>query len=288
MSNFLNSVDKNSFLYKFLKKNLPTRFKSYIFFIRDFYKNIKLKIPKFILSKCITNVKNREGKNIYTMRNLGGSTAVRGLNMFTSDPEVTEWIDKFPKNSSLLDIGANVGVYSLYAAHLSHNVIALEPESLNFACLNLNIKDNNFDNKITAYPFCAYDREMVSHLNLKVMKFGGSGNSFARNITENGEEFKPIYKQGSISTTVDKFLTNIDIKGVNFIKIDVDGNELNVINGMTKLLKTETLKSIHIELNPNFIEHKHVFEILNQVGFQKPIKHTWFKGQDVFNYTFNR
>jgi len=288
MSNFLNIINKNSFLYKFLKKFLPTRIKSYIFFIRDFYKNIKLKIPKFILSKCITNIKNREGKNIYTMRNLGGSTAVRGLNMFMSDPEVTEWIDKFPKNSSLLDIGANVGVYSLYAAHLNHNVIALEPESLNFACLNLNIKDNNFDNKITAYPFCAYDKEMVSYLNLRVMKFGSSGNTFARNITESGEEFKPIYKQGSVSMTIDNFLTNISTIDINFIKIDVDGNELNVINGMTKLLKNQTLRSIHIELNPDFTEHQRIFEILNEVGFQKPIKHIWFKGQDVFNYTFNR
>ena len=41
-------------------------------------------------------------------------------------------------------------------------------------------------------------------------------------------------------------------------------------------------------INPDFTEHQSIFEILNEVGFQKPIKHIWFKGQDVFNYTFNR
>jgi len=288
MLNFINNLDKNSFIYKFLKKNLSKRAKYFIYSLRDFSKNIKLRIPKFILSKCIMNIKNRDGKKIYTMRNLGGSTAARGLNMFMSDPEVAEWIDKFPKNSFFLDIGANVGVYSLYAAHLNHSVIALEPESLNFACLNLNIKDNKFDEKITAYPFCAHNKDLVSHLNLRVMKFGGSGSTFDRNIDEGGKEFRSIYKQGSMSTSIDKFLTNISIKQINFIKIDVDGNELNVIKGMEELLKSNYLKSIHIEFNPEFIEHKDVFEILNEAGFQKPIKHIWYEGQTVFNYTFDR
>jgi len=64
------------------------------------------------------------------------------------------------------------------------------------------------------------------------MKFGVSGSTFDGNIDEGGEEFNPIYKQGSVFISIDRFLVNINIKEINFLKIDVDGNELNVIKGM--------------------------------------------------------
>ena len=46
----------------------------------------------------------------------------------------------FKENSYLIDIGANIGIYSLYAAANGHKVLALEPESSNYFQINLNIK----------------------------------------------------------------------------------------------------------------------------------------------------
>ena len=101
-----------------------------------------------------------------------------------------------------------------------------------------------------------------------------------------GSNFKSIYSQGSISLTLDDVLEKIGIIP-NYIKIDVDGNELKVINGMSNILKNEKLKSICIELNPKFNEHSEVFEILSK-SFKKYKKHQYYEGQEVFNYTFDK
>ena len=58
------------------------------------------------------------------------STYFRGTTLFTKEPITIEWIKSFKKNSIFFDIGANIGVYSLYAALYSEvKVYSFEPES---------------------------------------------------------------------------------------------------------------------------------------------------------------
>lgn len=279
-------LNKKSKIYLFLKKNLPLRVKHYVYFFMHLKNNFKINLPKWIFKYLITEIYDENNNKLFTLRNFGGSTISRGFSMFRSDPEVCQWIDDFKENSIFVDIGANIGLFSLYAAKKNHKVIALEPESLNFACLNLNIKDNNFNDKISAFPIAVNNESKISYLNISKMKFGASGNTFDRKINDHGSQFESIYSQGSISYTLDDVLEKIGTVP-NYIKIDVDGNELKVIKGMTDMLKNENLKSICIELNPKFNEHTEVFEILNK-NFKKYKKHQWYDGQEVFNYTFDK
>jgi tRNA1(Val) A37 N6-methylase TrmN6 len=67
----------------------------------------------------------------------------------TKEPETIEWIDSFEKETVFWDIGANVGVYSLYAAlHPSVKVLSFETAASNFYILNKNIEINNLANQI--------------------------------------------------------------------------------------------------------------------------------------------
>jgi FkbM family methyltransferase len=128
------------------------------------------------------------------------------------------------------------------------------------------------------------DEAKISYLNLNVMKFGGSGSTFERKINDHGNQFDSIYSQGSISFKLDDLLE--ETKTIpNYIKIDVDGNELKVVKGMTKIIQNKNLKSICIELNPGFNEHAEVFEILKKYfkGYSKGYRH---QGQEVFNHIF--
>jgi len=197
---------------------------------------------------------------------------------------MTKWIDSFDNNSFFVDIGANIGLYSLYAATKKINVIAFEPESLNFACLNLNIKDNNLEKYITAYPISIHDKNEVSVLNMRTMKFGGSGSSFDTTVDENQENFDPIFKQGSISFKLDEVLKKKNFIP-NYIKIDVDGNELNVINSMPETLKSKYLKSVCIELNPDTTSGQEIINILKK-DFPNYEIEKWYRNQKVFNYFF--
>ena len=126
-------------------------------------------------------------------------------------------MEHFEKNSLMIDVGANVGLYSLFAAYKNHKVIALEPESLNFACLNLNIQDNKFHDLISAFPIAANDEKKISFLNMSKIKFGSSGHSFDRETGESGEALKTVYKQGSLSMTIDDLVETLKIS-VNHIK----------------------------------------------------------------------
>ena len=273
-------------LYLFLKDNIPDSFKQYIYPILNFKKNLITRLPLWILKYLKTNIYGRDKKKIFSLRNFGGSSVARGFSLFRTDPEVAEWIETFEENSCFIDIGANIGIYSLYAAHYKAKVYSFEPESLNFSCLNLNISDNKFNNHIIAFPIAISDNMEVSLMNLSKVSFGASGHSFDRKITDSGKTFDPLFKQGSISCSLDEVIDKFDILP-NYIKIDTDGNELKVLNGMKKTLSLNELKSICIELNPNFNEHLEAYNILKN-NFKTYKKFEWYKGQDVFNYIFYR
>tara|TARA_Y100000816_G_C26040030_1_gene544667 strand:+ start:402 stop:1238 length:837 start_codon:yes stop_codon:yes gene_type:complete len=273
-------------IIEFIKKNFPKKIVFFLIFLRDFPKKIKIFLPKILINFLIENIKDRHNKKIFTIRNFGGSTISRGFSLFKTDPEIPNWIDTFKPNSKFVDIGANIGIYSLYAASKNHSITAFEPESLNFSCLNLNIKDNNYNNIIKAYPICIHDKFTISNLNISSFKFGGSGSTFERHINQNGKNFLPIFEQGSISISFDEINKILNLNP-NYIKIDVDGNELNVINGMKKTLSSETLLSICIELSPKFAEHNEVYDLL-KLHFKEAKKFQPHGIQDNYNYIFNK
>ena len=66
-----------------------------------------------------------------------------GQNSIRGEPETFEWISHFLKPGEIfLDIGANIGVFSLYAAMIKNTkVISLEPSAETFSTLNANIRN---------------------------------------------------------------------------------------------------------------------------------------------------
>tara|TARA_B100001123_G_C15147963_1_gene962328 strand:- start:533 stop:1186 length:654 start_codon:yes stop_codon:yes gene_type:complete len=215
---------------------------------------------------------------------MGGAILGRGTTFYSKEPETVNWIKNFHKKSIFFDIGANIGIYSLYAAKLDHTTISFEPESHNFVALNININDNNLEKKIMAYPISLDQKMSISKLNIYKFRFGGSGHSFDRVINSQGKSFHTSHTQGSISITLDKFIEETKIYP-DYVKIDVDGNELKVINGMKKLLAIKKTKSILIELDRTYHEHNEVINLLESIGYKlvyyKKDKH------GVSNHIFN-
>ena len=76
-------------------------------------------------------------------------TLWRAQTLFEKEPITIKWIRSFEKNSIFYDVGANVGMYSIFAAIVSKcNVYSFEPESNNFQVLMENILFNELFNKI--------------------------------------------------------------------------------------------------------------------------------------------
>lgn len=258
-------------------------------FIINFVPGLNNFFTDFFLSRKIF-VKGKKLKNkesLFSVRNFGRITYLRAVKFYELEPETLEWIDGFKSNSVFLDIGANIGMYSLYAATQKHQVISLEPNSLNFAHLNLNILDNNFNTLIKAFPLCAHQEKKISYLyHSKNLKFGGAHSTFDRNIIDTGETFDSKFVSGSYSISVDDLSSELQ-KYPNYIKIDVDGNELNVIKGMKKILQNTYLLSILVEINPDFEEHKECLEIISKNFFLKN-RYCSDNQKKIYNYIFIR
>ena len=227
--------------------------------------------PRFIGKFLIKKILNKKvfvkynNKVLFSVRDYGGGTKSRADQFFSknSETETINWILNFEPNSNFLDIGANIGLFSLFAAKKNHNVISIEPESHNFAILNMNIFDNELNDKIICYPIALASKNKLSKLNIFKMGWGHSMHSFDTDIKLGGDKQKPIFKQGSFGMSLDDVIDQTQFIP-NYIKIDVDGNELEVIYGFSKFLNSQSIKSIMIEIDPHDIESKN--KILNYMS----------------------
>ena len=98
--------------------------------------------------------------------------------ILSKEPETINWIKNFPKDSVFFDVGANIGIYTLFALFKGHEVIAIEPEAHNFCLLNRNIMINNFNDKAICYPVALNDKLTISKLNLASFEYGSALHSF--------------------------------------------------------------------------------------------------------------
>lgn len=208
-----------------------------------------------------------QGRVLFTLRNFGHMTRMRAETFSTKEPETLAWIDGFAAHAKLLDIGANVGVYSLYAGIRGHEVRCIEPDALNFALLNLNIADNGLGGRVVAYPFSIHSETKVAELNVGEYRWGGARSSFDRNVNWKGEELGEGFSQGSPGITVDDFTARTGFVP-DHIKIDVDGNELMVLQGARSTLSNPQCRSILVEMFDRHDEYQACLDIIEGSGFR--------------------
>ena len=88
------------------------------------------------------------------------------------------------------------------------------------------------------------------------------------------EQFHPLQpiispsRQGCISFTLDELVANGSIQCPDNIKIDVDGIEHKVTQGLMRTLENDTVKSVLIELNTHLEEHRSLIGELTDLGFE--------------------
>ncbi len=185
---------------------------------------------------------------------------------WTKEPETLLWIDRFLPKSTFIDIGANIGIYSLYAAsiHPKMNIFAIEPLKENFQSLKENISLNKF-NQITPLNCAISDIEGNATLHVLSDESGASGSQINSPITEKGDFFLPKKEEIIPCTTVDRLCESYNID-CQYLKIDIDGQEWQVLNGAKNSLET-SIKSVLVELNPRSISLKIVHEWMKEKGF---------------------
>ena len=215
---------------------------------------------------------------------------------FSKEPETLEWIDSFEKKENLIfwDIGANIGLYSIYNSlkNPKSTTIAFEPSSSNLRVLTRNISINNLEKNIKVVPIPLTNKENIfQEMNEGQFVEGGALNSFGEKFDFEGKEFKPTMKYNLLGTTINYFLENSILDIPDYIKIDVDGIEHLILEGGDKFLNDKKVKSLSIEINENFKEqYDKVLNLMNKYEFKllhKKHNDDMFSEQSKFKNTYN-
>jgi len=199
-----------------------------------------------------------------------------------SEPMTNAWIRSFNNGETFIDIGANIGLYSLMAAaHGVSRVYAIEPNPFSYSVLARNIIINNFGNVII--PLCLVMNEKTSVVTFKLggLHAGGIKNEI---VNENQQPAEKSIMAAAFS--LDELIRIQGISSVNHLKIDVDGLELEILNGATGLLSDKTLKSVLVEDNlKKDGRESGINSFLMQFGFSE--SHA-FEGDGLSNKIFTR
>jgi len=126
--------------------------------------------------------------------------------------------NNIPRKRTMIDIGANIGIFARPSAELFERVICFEPVFKNFEVLQKNLE--NYDN-VELHNLGLGDKDQTVTFELQTLKCGH---------TKQVEEFIPnpeFEKHTGELTTLDRF----DFQSVDWIKIDIEGFENAVLDG---------------------------------------------------------
>lgn len=189
--------------------------------------------------------------------------------LFQKEPITIEWIAGFESDDVLIDVGANVGMYTVWAARTRGvRVYAFEPESQNFALLNRNIFLNGIGERVRAYCLAMSDAAGLSELHLSAFSAGTSCHSLGEQVDFKHDPMTPAYTQGCVSARLDDLVADGVVTEPDHMKIDVDGFEPKVIAGAQRILRGSKLRSLLIEVNQNLPDHMQMVEALNALGYK--------------------
>jgi len=212
--------------------------------------NVLLRIPflKHSMSLAIRwltpdHIDIAEGKIIFDE---GDPVMAGAISFGKYEPEtVAIFRSCLKEGMAVIDIGANLGYFTVIAASRvgpSGKVLAYEPDPHNFGLLERNIAANGFRN-VTAIPIALSDRAGTRELffgdNQTTHSFGdkrGTGRS-----------------ESVVTDTLDNSLRALGYSGVDIIKMDIEGAEPLVLEGMRETIARNHALTIIFEFHPNAI-----------------------------------
>ncbi|MEM7200591.1 MAG: FkbM family methyltransferase [Planctomycetota bacterium] len=236
----------------------------------------------------------------------------RVLTLYTKEPTTIPWLETMRPDEVLVDIGATIGLYSVFAAVVAGcRVYSFEPEALNYAELNKNIYLNDLHGRVSAYCLAMSDEQRVGHLHLGAFGAGYSHHDFNQNTWTKDMVFgrgttkkEQRVQQGSVSTSLDALVASGAVPPPSHIKIDVDGLEHRVMAGCRETLRHPDLKTVLLEVDFSIPECRTLIEEMTALGWrysldqlrtnrsailtEEKIQQLWCEQRAGFNYIFFR
>ncbi|HSF45592.1 MAG TPA: FkbM family methyltransferase [Chitinophagaceae bacterium] len=169
------------------------------------------------------------------------------------------------KGGLMLDVGANIGWYSVVMAkHAGLKIYSFEPDPHNFRCLTQNITNNNIED-VHPFQYAVADRETKMKLHLYK-----TYNTGRHSLIDHGKTGKYVEVD---TVTIDGFMKKQGLTGqvVELFKIDIEGFEMAAFRGAKETLKNT--RFIFSEFSPEIMESIHedpanFTDLFENLGFQ--------------------
>lgn len=207
----------------------------------------------------------------------------------TKEPETLEWIDSLPEGSILWDVGANIGLYTVYAAMKRNcQVWAFEPSVFNLELLARNVFINCVTAKVSLVPLALSDSLGVSQLRMTSTEWGGALSTFGQDFGWDGLPIQQVFGFQTVGLTMGDAVERLGIPQPDYIKMDVDGIEHLILKGGLGVL--QGVKGILLEVNDDFHnQSEQCHSWLTEAGLVlKEKRHSEMFAKSVFQRSFNQ
>jgi len=175
------------------------------------------------------------------------------------EPKLTHYLLSKPRSGIFIDVGANIGYYTLLASRIFDSVVAFEPSPISFIEMATNLAHNQINNARAFQVAISPERGTKP-----LYKSINSNSGMASVKRRSGAHLEAEVQCGPMSD----YVSDEEWKNVSFIKIDVEGAEIDVVHSL--LPKMPLLPSgveIMIESSSNDTNGNLIFELLTKAGF---------------------
>ncbi len=225
-----------------------------------------------------------DGTNNYLFSVANHFERFRAESLATKEAGTISWIKSVVREGDVfVDIGANIGLYSLVAARQVGRggmVYAFEPHAASFLGLLKNIDINGLGALIRPLSCALHFQELILDFNYYDWLSGSSMSQLGSMMDAEENQFVPVASELKLSTTLDRLVETGAIRTPTHVKIDVDGNESYVLRGMERILSsTSRPETVQVEINER---HKaDLFAFMESRNYEFILRHDTARGKSL-------
>jgi len=206
----------------------------------------------------------------------GPMEEMRVRSLLVKEEGTIDWLRQYVLPGEVfLDVGANIGLYSLVAAKrvgAGGRVFSIEPHAVNVISLMQNIAANNLQDRINVICTALHNSSGVFEFNYYSLEPGSAMSQLGETKDGYEQDFVPVMKELKLATSIDDLVARQSMPPPNHVKIDVDGNERLVIEGMMNLLQSPARpRSVQVEVNKR--DRDELFALFTQARYTQTQVH---------------
>jgi FkbM family methyltransferase len=162
--------------------------------------------------------------------------------------QIQFFLDRVLPGHLVLDVGAHYGEYAVLFASLvgaRGKVVSFEPDAAARPILKANLKLNDFEDRVRVEEFAVFDSRVTRQL---FARHGNAQSSLARSGLGGAPTDDDVERYAITAIPLDDYLSEARLPAPDFVKLDVEGAEINALRGATRLLRSSAV--VMCELHP--------------------------------------